>query len=116
MKLKDEAGWEECQKNNTDPYGKCCIDVARRVMEILDEGKDFDCHKLVCQADKDIKAGGITGFMAGCVADIVSNCHERGDEFRIKWNRQYRNDVNESDDEGGVVNPAILTIGGHNND
>jgi hypothetical protein len=86
MRLKNKKAWNEYVRKNDDSYGKCCVDVARRVMEILDEGKDFDTYKVICQADDDIKTGGITGFMAGCVATIVSQCHVRGDEFRKKWN------------------------------
>ena len=113
MKLKDKKAWAEWEKNNQDPYGKACVNVARRVMEILDEGKDFDTHQIICQADDDIKAGGITGFMAGMVAQMVSRCHERGEEFRRKWNgdNQIGDEGNKANEKGGVLNPAILQIG-----
>jgi len=115
---KDE--WNEWVKSNVnDPYGKCCVNVARRVMELIDlepidkpfqEGYDgkFSTHQLICQADKDIEAGGITGFMAGAVAQMVSQVHSRGEEFRQVWNKKYG--VKEEKANGGVVNPAILTI------
>lgn len=83
MKYPEE--WKEQVEKNKDDYGKACVDVARRVMEILDEGGDFDCHKIICRADEEVKAGGITGFMAGCVAQMVSHFHERGEDFRKKW-------------------------------
>ena len=112
MKLKDEKKWNEWVENNTDSYGKACVDVARRVMEILDEGKDFDCHKIICQADDEIGAGGITGFMAGCVSSMVSACHLRGEEFRKKWNldNQIQNEGEKANESGGVINPALLNI------
>jgi len=98
MKLKDEKRWDEYVKKNTDPYGECCVNVARRVMELLEERSeplrhgyhpDLDTpHGLICKADNDIGAGGITGFMAGAVAAMVSECHERGEEFR-KAMRKY---------------------------
>jgi hypothetical protein len=102
--------WENQVKINDDPYGKATIDVAREVMRLLDtdEYKDFDCHQIICTADKNVDAGGITGFMAGCVAQIVVNCHSRGKEFREKWNLSYN--VTEEKAKGGVVNPAILTL------
>lgn len=103
--IKDQKKWNNWVKKNKDPYGKACVDVARRVMEILDEDKDFDCHEIICQADKEVDAGGITGFMAGCVAEMISECHSRGKEFRKKWNKSYG-----VDNGGGVVNPAIMTI------
>ena len=78
MPITDQKSWDEWVTSNTDSYGKRCVDVARRVMELLDEQDEFDTHKIICQADEDVKAGGITGFMAGAVASMVSTCHIRG--------------------------------------
>ena len=122
MKLKDKKGWNVYVKTNTDPYGKCCVDVARRVMELLEEDltplhegyhPDINTpHGLICKADTDIDGGGITGFMAGCVAQMVAKCHERGDEFRRVWNKE--NQINDEGDKanesGGVLNPALVTV------
>ena len=110
MAIVDQAGWDNCVKINDDSYGKAAVDVAREVMRLLDtpEYKDFDTHKIVCDADDGIKAGGITGFMAGCVAQMVSKHSSRGEEFRRKWNEDHG--IKEQDDKGGVVNPAILTV------
>jgi len=104
MTIKNQEDWNEWVKKNSDPYGKACVDVARGVMEILDEGKDFDCHKIITQADKNVKAGGITGFMAGCVAQMVSHCHTRGEEFRKKWNvdNQIGNEGDKANEGKGV--------------
>jgi len=116
MNLKNEQAWNEWVEANNDPYGGCCINVARRVMELLDEdqtplheGYSPDVHTphgIICKADKDIDAGGITGAMAGFVARMVCECHVRGEEFRKVWNKQHGRGY-----EGeGVINPAILTI------
>ena len=88
----NEEKWNAWVEKNTDPYGGACVKVARRVMELLDEDKTplhngyhpdiHTAHGLICKADDDTNAGGITGFMAGCVAQMVTECHERGDEFR----------------------------------
>ena len=109
MPIVNEEKWNTWVDKNQDPYGKCCVDVAREVMRILDEGKDFDVHGIICDADKKIDAGGITGFMAGCVAQMVKKCHSRGEEFNDKWNESYG--VSKEKAKGGTVNPAILTIG-----
>ena len=112
MKLKDKKFWANQAKINNDPYGKACVDVARRVMEILDDGKPFDTHKIICQADEETKVGGITGFMAGCVAQIVSKCHEREEEFRLQWNgdKQIGNEGDKANKSGVVLNPALLNV------
>lgn len=115
MPITDEEKWKSWETNNQDSYGKCCVDVAREVMRILDEEPgEFDSHELVCRADKQINAGGITGFMAGAVAAMVSQCHSRGEEFRRQWNLSHQiSDEGEKANqmEGAVLNPAILNIG-----
>ena len=109
MPISNQTLWDDFVKKNDDSYGGACVLVARRVMEILDENNGkFDCHELICRADEESKVGGITGFMAGCVAQMVSKCHSRGDEFRKQWNKGYG--VDEGEFQGGSVNPAILTV------
>ena len=108
--MKDQVAWQKWVDANQDDYGKCCVDVARRVMEILDEGKDFDVHSIISQADDDVNAKGITGFMAGCIAQMVSVCHERGEEFRRAWNKfnQIKDEGDRANESGEVLNPALL--------
>lgn len=114
MSIIKQEDWNEQVKNNTDPYGKCVVDVAREVMRLLDtpEYKEFT-HKIINIADDNIKAGSITGFMAGCVAQIVSHCHSRGEEFRKAWNmgNQIKDEGEKANKSGGVLNPALLNIG-----
>ena len=110
--MKNKKLWNSYVRKNKDPYGGACVNVARQVMKYLDEDKTplhdgyypdtHTPHGLICKADDEIKAGGITGFMACCVANMVINCHERGDEFRVIWNGEYKGE--------GVVNPAVVTI------
>ena len=105
--ITNEGAWQKwVESNANDPYGKACVDVAREAMKILDEGNEFDCHNLISESEKKSGAGGITGFMAGCVAQMITQCHSRGEEFRKKWNKDY----GVSEDKPGIVNPAILTI------
>ena len=114
MKLKNEKLWNDYVEKNQDSYGGCCVNVAIQVMELLDKdptplhsGYSPDIHTphgLICKADKDIDAGGITGFMAGSVAYMISGCHERGEEFRKAWNGDYGYEGE------GVINPALVTV------
>ena len=118
MPIINEELWNDCVENNDDHYGGACVKVARRVMELLDEdetelhtGYHPDIHTphgLICKADEDTNAGGITGFMAGAVASMVSQCHSRGEEFRKIHNAPYLKEGEE--DKGGTVNPAVLII------
>lgn len=114
MPIVDNVAWQSWVDNNTDPYGKACVDVARKAMEILDaEPGSFKTHEIICRADDQIGAGGITGFMAGCVAAMISKCHSRGEEFRQKWNRdnQIGDEGDKANEGGGVLNPALLNVG-----
>lgn len=91
MPIINETIWETYVDKNKDDYGKACVDVARRVMEILDTNTsklyhgyapDLNTpHGIICKADDDIGAGGITGFMASCVVAMIRKCHSRGEEF-----------------------------------
>jgi len=110
MAIVDQAGWDHVVEINNGPYGNAAVNVAREVMRLLDtsEYKDFDTHKIICVADDSVKAGGITGFMAGCVAQMVSKYHSRGEDFRHKWNKDHG--IEEDKAKGGVVNPAIMTF------
>lgn len=105
MKLKNKELWDQYVEKNKDPYGGVCIKVAEEVMKILDKAAEFDVDNIINEADNNANTGGITGFMAGAVASMVSQCHERGEEFQNKWNKSYGSDSKE-----GVVNPAIVTI------
>jgi hypothetical protein len=108
MPITNVKLWEECVAANQEPYGKCCVDIARACMEILDKGEPFTASKLISEGELAIGESGITGFMAGCIAQMISECHSRGDEFRKDWNAPY---VKEGQpDNGGTVNPAIVTI------
>ena len=115
MPITNTVGWNDWVKNNKDPYGKCYVDVARRVMEILDEEEgEFEPNALIARADKETNAGGITGFMAGCVAAMVAQCHSRGEEFRKKWNKETQ--IGDEGDRANkkkdaILNPALLRIG-----
>src|SRR5690606_34242932 len=110
MPIKNQKLWNEYQEKNKDPYGGACVKVARRVMELLDQDPTplqngyypniHTAHGLICKADDDVDAGGITGFMAGCVAQMVFTCHNRGEEFKESHNGKRK--------AKGVVNHAVV--------
>jgi len=110
MPIINQDYWDNQVEINKDEYSKCCVDIAREVMRLLDtpEYQSFDCHKIICDAEKNVEESGITGFMAGAIASIVNSCHSRGEEFRKKWNLGYS--VTEDMAKGGTVNPALITI------
>lgn len=99
--LKDKDGWEKTKASNTDSYGGAAIKAAAHAMVLLDEGKTPEEAQEIGFKGKDL-----TGFLAGCAASIVCQAHERGDEFRKHWNKQW----GVGEDAKGTVNPAIMTL------
>lgn len=88
--------------NCMDPYSFACVEGTIKVIAALDSGKS------VKESHDEMYETGLTGFMAGEIARMVSTFHERGDEFKDFWNEQFG--VSKEKAKGGVVNPALLTI------
>jgi len=88
MPIVKKEKWNNYVKKNKEPYGKCCVDIAREVMHLLDEPnkgyENIDSRRIICEAEKNIGESGITGFMASAVASMVSQCHSRGAEMSLK--------------------------------
>lgn len=100
MNLKDKEFWDNQVELNKDPYGKAVVDAAKSVMEALDAGESLqDAH------DK-MYGHGLSGFQAGCVAQIIARAHVRGDEFNDFWNGLWGKPAGTK----GTVNPAVLII------
>jgi hypothetical protein len=88
--LINEDVWNKYIDKNDDAYGGACVQVARNVMKHLDDyegefniGYNPDMttpHGIICAADD---SGGITGFMAGAVRNMVAQCHKLGWKFYI---------------------------------
>jgi hypothetical protein len=115
FKCKDLNGWKRGLRNNTDPYGRRCYTYAEdwaKLMETEMAGGPAvaDCAEATShEADTD----GITGFMYGAAVSILSNCWEHGEELR-KWHNldmQIGNEGAKANESGGVLNPALLSIG-----
>ena len=109
MPIANQKGWDICVKNNESDYGKAGVDVAREVMRLLDEKKDFDASDIILEADRNVHngVGELTGFLSGCVAGIVAACHSRGEEFNDKWNKYWG--VSKEEAKGKTLNPALMT-------
>jgi hypothetical protein len=95
MPIINQKKWQEYVEGNQDPYAKVCIDITRRLMQLLDEEPEtpikqgwghFGVLGLINRAIAIIGEDEITGNMVGIIAYIVSDCHSRGEEFRRMWN------------------------------
>jgi len=112
MNLKENKEWQQIVETNKDDYGKACIDVAKEAMKLL--SKDITPlhagyypdrhtpHGIICLANRNTHTGGILGFMAGYVAQMIVKFHDRGEEFRVIWNG--------NKETSGVTNLALATV------
>lgn len=116
MSFADEAGWRAGLAKNTDPYGGAVYVYAEqwaRIMEgriargeTVEQCADDSSHV----ADTD----GITGFMYGAAVGILAHCWKYGEALR-RWHNlktQIRDEGVKANASGGVLNPAILSLGG----
>jgi len=114
--LRDPDWWATAVRVNSDPYGGAAIRFSERWARLMQvemaAGSTLpDCaDKASSAADAGI---GITGFMYGCAVSILAQCWEHGEELR-RWHNlktQVRDEGERANESGGVLNPALLTIG-----
>ena len=120
---KDQSAWDaDYNANKDDGYGAAALSFANRFARFLEtkineglaQGKTIrqvfeeSGDKMSHVADVE----GITGFMYGCAVQCLVRCWLYGEDLRKWHNKSYGVD----EESKGVVNPAILTIGGSDDD
>jgi hypothetical protein len=115
FKNEKEKDWLEGRANNTDPYGNAIFIFAEKWADLMEKhirnGKILtsdDIKKYSNDADEE----GITGFMYGRAVAILANVWLYGNELRKWHNRdtQINHEGDKANDNGGVLNPALLHI------
>lgn len=87
--LINKETFEKWKDNNADEYGGACVQVAENVIKYLDEHPNIEFnigyypdmttpHGIICDCDD---AGGITGFMASFVNQMIAVCYKDGWKF-----------------------------------
>ena len=111
----EKNGWKKGKlitaiEGNWYEYGRACFTYAERWADLLEkkiEESDDPEKAIVDNAEKlsyEADVEGITGFMYGAAASILSQCWLYGEYLRKWHNKEYYYDGD------GVVNPAIITI------
>ncbi len=115
LEIAVQAFWDEGIANNKDPYGAAIYQYAEmwgRLMQIeMANGKSLPDIADECSHTADTE--GITGFMYGCAVSILAGCWKYGEELR-RWHNlktQVGKEGERANETGGVLNPAIMTIG-----
>lgn len=115
MLSKDAKLWQETKDNNTDFYGRGIVDYTERWANLMEEklSEGFALKDIAQSTSREANTDGITGFMYGCAVRILSDVWVNGEELRCWHNKKYQHNSegNEANESGGVLNPAILTVG-----
>lgn len=115
MELADEAAWQEFKDKNQDGYGGGVVTYAERWARLMQtemtNGKKLEDVADATSHEADLE--GITGFMYGCAVSTLARCWKYGDQLR-RWHNlstQLGNEGEKANESGGVLNPALLSIG-----
>ena len=115
LEVTNQEGLDKWSTNNHDPYGARIVSYAvewGRLMQVrMSEGETLvECADA---ASKDCDYDGITGFMYGAAVQVLSGCWKHGEALR-RWHNgetQIGDEGDKANTEGGVLNPAIMSIG-----
>ncbi|GEM_PF-744795 len=114
---RDEAKWQEgIASQKDDSYGLCVYIYAECWARLMQKeiAQGFELRDIAsrCSYKADISFG-ITGFMYGCAVKILAQCWKHGEELRLWHNvdTQIKDEGHKANETGGVLNPAMLSIG-----
>lgn len=132
LALRDAAIWQSWVDANSDGYGAACVRYAEkwgrlmqaRMAAMLEAESaphiELPSAKvtrfLVDNADECSHVAddeGITGFMYGAAVSMLAQAWKYGEELR-RWHNlktQIKDEGERANESGGVLNPAVLTIG-----
>lgn len=116
MTLADPELWEKCKANNKSPY-RAGINAYANRWACLMEARMANGETLAAIAEDasyEADTDGITGFMYGAAVETLASVWIHGEELRRWHNQKYQihDEGHKANTEGGVLNPALLTISG----
>jgi len=113
--VSDRSVWDSWVDANKDPYGACTMRYAARWANYMEReiagGKSLE--QIAEKASHDADLEGVTGFMYGCAVGMLSKAWKHGEELR-RWHNlktQIGDEGEKANRQGGVLNPALLSIG-----
>ncbi len=112
----DEAAWKATVAKNQDGYGGAVMTYADRWARLMqyEMSQGNPLADIADTASHEADIEGITGFMYGCAVSILAKCWKHGEELR-RWHNiktQINKEGEKANEVGGVLNPAMLSIGG----
>ena len=114
IEIIDMEVWQSTKSKNPDGYGGAIVAYAEwwaRLMQIeITKGKQLADIADAASHEADIE--GITGFMYGAAVSILSKVWKHGEDLR-RWHNlktQIRNEGEIANENGGTLNPALLSF------
>jgi hypothetical protein len=82
--VRDQAAWDTCVANNSDPYGACAVRYAARWAHYMerDLARGADLKEIVEPTSHEADIEGVTGFMHGCARSILQQVWEHGEALK----------------------------------
>lgn len=116
MKIKSgtEQEYAEYKAKNKDPYGGRVVSYSEDWANLM-EARMANGEKIAQCAEptsREADTDGITGFMYGRAVNGLAHFWEHGEALRLWHNlkTQIGTEGQKANEEGGTLNPAILTI------
>ncbi len=114
MTLSDPDGWKKACDANKDGYGGAVMTYAERWARIM-EARMAKGERIADIADESSHMAdeeGITGFMYGAAVSTLAGVWIHGEALRLWHNlkTQLRDEGERANKDGGVLNPACLSI------
>lgn len=115
MEFSDKSGWDTFVNANKDGgYGEGIIKYAEKWARLMQKEMSNGKTLAKCASDTSYAADdeGITGFMYGVAVAILSKCWKHGEQLRRWHNKdtQIGTEGDKANENGGVLNPAMLNI------
>lgn len=115
MTLRDAEGWKKACDANKDGYGGAVMTYAERWARMM-EARMAKGERIADVADECSHLAdeeGITGFMYGAAVSTLAAVWIHGEALRLWHNlkTQIRDEGVRANESGGVLNPAMLSLG-----
>lgn len=116
MEFSDLDGWAKFVENNSkDPYSRGVVVFAEHWARLMQKEMDnsIKLEDIADSTSHEADIDGITGFMYGCAVSVLAHCWKYGEQLR-RWHNldtQIENEGESANESGGVLNPALLSVG-----
>lgn len=110
-----QTDYEAYKAKNSDPYGGEIVRYSEAWADMMESAIERGEAVEQCaeKTSRDADTSGITGFMYGCAVKSLAHFWIHGEALRRWHNKetQIGTEGDRANESGGVLNPALLTIG-----